>query len=144
MTLRFHLGTHSVPDRGVRREDIMAAREKVWLARTDDQAYSRFGDTIDGGFDARREQRPSALWRYGYRRAPWWIKHRLSTVVFRPYLDAKKDLSLEDGGRYEYDMSRGTIILLWGSSYGAPAKRHCIYVDFGKHYGEAIRDYLAA
>ncbi|WLJ71154.1 hypothetical protein [Sphingomonas phage Carli] len=135
---------HSTPPRMLRREDVLAARLKTWESRTDDQAMFRFGDSVASKlrpvWDGLNAQ-PSDLWTYGFRRAGWWVKPRLDSVVFRPYLNARKDLSLEDGGVYDYDMKRGTFILLWGSSYGVPCKRSLIYwPGDGRHYREMISE----
>ncbi len=130
---------YSTPPRMLRREDVLAARLNTLEALTDDEAMTRYGDVI--AWKPRRDELPSDLWRYGYRRADWWIKPRLDSVVFRPYLTAVKDLSCEDGGRYDYDFTRGTFILLWGSSYGVPARRRLIYWDgMLRHYREIISE----
>lgn len=131
---------YSTPERGIRREDVVAGRLKVWDSRTNDEAFFRFGDVIAGKPLLPREK-PSRLWLYGYRRADWWIKPRLSCVVFRPYLIARKDLSQPDGGHYDYDYTRGAFILIWGSSFGVKARRKTILWDGdGRHYREIISE----
>lgn len=129
----------STPPRMLRREDVLAAREKVWLERTDDDAMFRYGDVMA---DKRGQSDGTPLWRYGFKRAGWWIKPRLDSVIFRPYLRARKDLTLENGGTYDHDFTRGTIILLWGSSYGRPANRTLLPFPgrSGVHYREIISE----
>lgn len=135
---------HSTPPRMLRREDVLRERERLWQQRTDDDALTRYGDCIAGKPNPRLGDNPlgSFLWRYGWRRAGWWIRPRLSSVVFRPYLTARKDLSREEGGVYDHDFTRGTIILIWGSSYGVPARRTVLPFlgRSGVHYREIISE----
>lgn len=119
---------------GIRRADIRAIRELTWRNRTEDSLYSRMGDVLA----YRRYPENSDLWRYGYRKADWWIKPRLDGVRFRPDLTAQQDLSREEGGVYEYDYCNGTITLFYGSSYGVPARQRSFRLEGTRHYLETI------
>ncbi len=140
MTNRFAGGIRTPIHVGLRRADVRASREAVWDRRVEEDVPTRYADVI-----ARKPQpawgdspEGSDLWQYGFRRAGWWIKPRLEGVVFRPYLYARKDLSLEDGGVYDHDYRQGAFWLLWGSSYGVPVRRTLLHYIVDRHYREVI------
>lgn len=121
---------------GIRRADILAEREAEWARRTSEDSYSRFGDVMA----YRDYPKGSDLWRYGYRKAPWWIKRHLSGVRFRPDLDATQDCSRDSGGRYIYDYCNGTITLFYLSEYRVPARRWSFRLEGHRHYTEIISE----
>lgn len=121
---------------GIRRADIIAEREAAFAARTKEDGYTRYGDVMA----YRDYPKSSPLYRYGYRRAHWWIKPRLSAVRFRPDLQATQDLSRESGGTYVYDYCNGTITLFYGSSYGVPASQRSFRLEGNRHYTEIISE----
>lgn len=121
---------------GIRYRDILADREAEFAKRTREGGYSRVGDVLAWG-DCHKD---GALWRYGYRRAHWWIKPRLSMVRFRPDLQATQDLSRDSGGTYIYDYCNGTITLFYGGGPGVPASQRSFRLEGDRHYTEIISE----